>query len=187
MLVAPIVGPTLGGWLSDNWSWHWCFLINGPIGALAIAATALLVPESQETKAQRQHLRLEEGGFDWIGFTLAATFLGALEIVLDRGLVEDWFGSSFIRTVAMQPHCRAGSDRYVPAPSSLRGPGCLKGGGRQPIGSWPSNFESSTRRLMSRAMPFISRTVLSTPRRVSRLESTWRWHCWRKTRAVRWR
>jgi len=101
MLVAPIVGPTLGGWLSDNWSWHWCFLINGPIGALAIAATALLVPESQETKAQWQHLRLEEGGFDWIGFTLAATFLGALEIVLDRGLVEDWFGSSFIRTVAM--------------------------------------------------------------------------------------
>jgi DHA2 family multidrug resistance protein len=71
VVVAPVVGPTLGGWLSDNVSWQWCFLINGPVG------------------------------FDVIGFMLVATFLGALEVVLDRGLEDDWFSSPFIVTFAV--------------------------------------------------------------------------------------
>jgi MFS transporter, DHA2 family, multidrug resistance protein len=96
VVVAPIVGPTLGGWLSDNWSWHWCFLINGPVGLLAIAMIALNVRDSAAAVEQRRQWRQQGGGFDFVGFALVATFLGALEIVLDRGLEDNWFGSSFI-------------------------------------------------------------------------------------------
>src|SRR6478752_188421 len=96
VVVAPVVGPTLGGWLSDNVSWHWCFLINGPVGLLAIALIALIFRESAATMKARQRLQQEGGGFDLVGFLLVATFLGALEIVLDRGLEDDWFGSNFI-------------------------------------------------------------------------------------------
>jgi MFS transporter, DHA2 family, multidrug resistance protein len=98
VVVAPVVGPTLGGWLSDNWSWHWCFLINGPVGAMAIVMIALIVPDSGAAAEQRSRLRQQGGGFDLIGFVLVATFLGALEILLDRGLEDDWFDSSFIVT-----------------------------------------------------------------------------------------
>src|ERR1700692_518249 len=97
VVVAPVVGPTLGGWLSDNISWHWCFLINAPVGAIAMALIALVLRESPTARAEargpRQGIR-----FDVVGFMLVATFLGALEVVLDRGLEDDWFGSSFIVT-----------------------------------------------------------------------------------------
>src|SRR5271163_3081433 len=97
VVVAPVVGPTLGGWLSDNISWHWCFLINAPVGVIAMALIAVVLRESPtaraEVKAQQQGIR-----FDVVGFMLIATFLGALEMVLDRGLEDDWFGSSFIIT-----------------------------------------------------------------------------------------
>jgi MFS transporter, DHA2 family, multidrug resistance protein len=96
VVVAPVVGPTLGGWLSDNYSWHWCFLINAPVGLLAMALIALIFRESADVVASRRRLQQEGGGFDFIGFVLIATFLGALEVVLDRGLEDDWFGSSFI-------------------------------------------------------------------------------------------
>lgn len=100
VVVAPVVGPTLGGWLSDNVSWHWCFMINGPVGALAVVAVALLLRETASQVAERQRLRQTDGGFDAVGFVLVATFLGALEVVCDRGLQDDWFGSSFIVGVA---------------------------------------------------------------------------------------
>ncbi len=93
VVVAPVVGPTLGGWLSDNISWHWCFLINGPVGLLAMAAIAIVLRESQVAERQR-------AAFDVVGFVLVATFLGALEVMLDRGLEDDWFGSNFIVGVA---------------------------------------------------------------------------------------
>src|ERR1700723_1992328 len=100
VVVAPVVGPTLGGWLSDNVSWEWCFLINAPVGVFAMAMIALVLRESPtagaEARAQQQGIR-----FDVVGFVLVATFLGALEVVLDRGLEDDWFGSSFIIEVAV--------------------------------------------------------------------------------------
>jgi DHA2 family multidrug resistance protein len=90
VVVAPVVGPTLGGWLSDNFSWHWCFLINGPVGLLAMPLVFKLVKETEPThRAVR---------FDLAGFLLVAAFLGALEVVLDRGQEDDWFGSTFIIT-----------------------------------------------------------------------------------------
>lgn len=101
VVVAPVVGPTLGGWLSDNASWHWCFLINGPVGALAIAAIAVVLRQTPAQAEERRRNRAESGRFDLVGFVLVATFLGALELMCDRGLEDDWFGSTFIVSVAM--------------------------------------------------------------------------------------
>src|ERR1700740_1282513 len=79
VVVAPVVGPTLGGWLSDNVSWTWCFLINVPVGVIAMALISLLVRESPTARAEAR--RQQQGqGFDVIGFLLVATFLGALEV-----------------------------------------------------------------------------------------------------------
>ncbi len=89
VVVAPVVGPTLGGWLADNLTWRWCFLINGPVGVATIALIAMLLPADKPNQGLVAR-------FDVIGFLLVATFLGALEIVLDRGLEDDWFGSNFI-------------------------------------------------------------------------------------------
>ena len=97
VVVAPAVGPALGGWLSDNVSWHWCFLINVPVGMLSLASIAFLLPSSDETKQKRAEMwRSGKIRFDAVGFLLVATFLGALEVVLDRGQEDDWFGSNFI-------------------------------------------------------------------------------------------
>jgi len=99
--VAPVVGPTLGGWLSDNVSWHWVFLINGPVGVMTLALIAVVVRDSKAAVEEQRKWREQNAGFDLVGFVLVATFLGALEIMLDRGLEDDWFGSSFITTVAI--------------------------------------------------------------------------------------
>src|ERR1700686_2469284 len=99
VVVAPVVGPTLGGWLSDNISWQWCFLVNVPVGVFAMAMIALVLREPKTARAERQS---QQGiKFDVVGFILIATFLGALEVVLDRGLEDDWFGSPFIVTFAV--------------------------------------------------------------------------------------
>jgi MFS transporter, DHA2 family, multidrug resistance protein len=100
IVVAPVVGPTLGGWLSNNYSWHWCFLINGPVGLLALALIAVIMREPNAEIEECRRLRRQRGAIDLIGFVLVATFLGALEIVLDRGLIDDWFGSQFIVATA---------------------------------------------------------------------------------------
>jgi MFS transporter, DHA2 family, multidrug resistance protein len=96
VVVAPVVGPTLGGWLSDNWSWHWCFMINAPVGLLAIALLATTLRDSPAAIAERRRMQRQGFRFDAIGFALVAVFFGTLEVMLDRGLDDDWFGSSFI-------------------------------------------------------------------------------------------
>ena len=101
VVVAPVVGPTLGGWLADNFSWRWAFMINAPVGALAFALIALVLRKNEAAVAERRRLRQQGSGFDLVGLVLVSTFLGALEIVLDRGLEDDWFASSFITTVAI--------------------------------------------------------------------------------------
>jgi MFS transporter, DHA2 family, multidrug resistance protein len=101
VVVAPVVGPTLGGWLSDNYSWHWCFLINGPVGLLAMALISLILREPAAAVEERQREERKGLRFDLVGFVLVASFLGTLEIVLDRGLIDDWFGSTFIVTFAV--------------------------------------------------------------------------------------
>jgi DHA2 family multidrug resistance protein len=96
VIVAPTVGPTVGGWLTDNFSWHWIFLINVPIGAASLALVQWLLVEPEALERERAE-RLAQGlNFDWLGFVFVTLWLGCLEIVLDNGQRDDWFGSNFI-------------------------------------------------------------------------------------------
>jgi DHA2 family multidrug resistance protein len=101
VIVAPTVGPTLGGWITDNYSWHWIFFINVPIGLVSLFLVQWLVDEPAVLENERKE-RLSHGlNVDWLGFVLVALFLGCLEIVLDKGQEDDWFSSSFIVTFAV--------------------------------------------------------------------------------------
>jgi DHA2 family multidrug resistance protein len=93
VVLAPIIGPTLGGWITDDYSWRWIFLINIPVGLLSLALTAILIfdPPYLERKSLRTGLRI-----DYIGLGLIATGLGFLEVMLDDGQRKDWFGSNLI-------------------------------------------------------------------------------------------
>jgi DHA2 family multidrug resistance protein len=84
-MLGPIMGPTLGAWLTDNYSWHWVFLINLPIGLITVGGLMLFM---QETKLQH-HLK-----FDWFGFIALAIGIGSLQLLLDRGEQIGWFGAS---------------------------------------------------------------------------------------------
>jgi DHA2 family multidrug resistance protein len=97
VVCAPIIGPTLGGWLTDNYSWRWIFLINLPVGLLSLVLTGWLVHDPPYL------VRKAFGSLkiDYIGFGLLALGLGALEVVLDEGQREDWFSSHFIVTFAL--------------------------------------------------------------------------------------
>ena len=90
IVVAPIIGPTLGGWITDNYSWRWIFYINVPVGALAIFMANTFIEDPPYIKNQKP------GRIDYIGFGLMALGLAALQLVLDKGQEEDWFSSSFI-------------------------------------------------------------------------------------------
>jgi DHA2 family multidrug resistance protein len=92
VLFAPVVGPTLGGWITENYSWRWIFYINLPIGVLALALGALFLTESPERPAVIPR-------FDALGLLLLVTGIGALQIALDRGERLDWFDSSTITTL----------------------------------------------------------------------------------------
>ena len=96
VIVAPTVGPTIGGWITDNFSWHWIFFINVPIGLASLALVHWLVDEPEILKREREE-RLAGGlKVDWVGFLLIAMTLGCLEVVLDRGQIDDWFKSDTI-------------------------------------------------------------------------------------------
>ena len=93
VIFAPTVGPTLGGWITDNFSWHWIFFINVPIGLVSLLLVHWFVDEPEALERERAQ-RLAGGlRVDWVGFALIATTLGCLEVVLDRGQIDDWFKS----------------------------------------------------------------------------------------------
>ena len=96
VVTAPAVGPTLGGWLTDNLSWHWCFLINLPVGLLSLSLVQLFIVEPEALKRDRR--RLLSGGLtvDYIGIALTVIGFGALQIMLDRYERDDGFASDFI-------------------------------------------------------------------------------------------
>ncbi len=96
VVFAPAIGPTVGGWITDNYSWHWIFFINVPIGILSLFLTWYFVTEPKSTAIEQERIKKEGVGIDWLGIGLIALGIGALEIVLDEGNREDWFQSSFI-------------------------------------------------------------------------------------------
>jgi len=105
VIVAPTVGPTLGGWITDNYSWHWIFFINVPVGIVSLLLVHWLVVEPEVLERERRE-RLAGGlKVDWIGFALIALAFGCLEIVLDRGQIEDWFHSTYIIIFATISAC----------------------------------------------------------------------------------
>jgi len=96
-VTAPTIGPTLGGWITDNYSWRWIFLINLPGGLLALALGMRLVQDSPYlARARAAGVRL-----DYIGIGLLVLGIGALQVMLDKGQEDDWFGSSFITGLAI--------------------------------------------------------------------------------------
>ena len=101
VIAGPTIGPVLGGWITDNYSWHWCFLINIPVGVLSLVLVHLFVDEPAAIVEQRH--KMTEGGikFDFPGFALSALFLGALEITLDRGQRLAWFSSPVIQVTTV--------------------------------------------------------------------------------------
>jgi DHA2 family multidrug resistance protein len=96
-IVAPSIGPTLGGWITDNYTWRWIFYINLPVGLAALYLVYKLIEDPPHlTRGKLGGIRL-----DYIGFGLLAVGVGALQILLDKGQEDDWFGSSFIVTLTI--------------------------------------------------------------------------------------
>jgi len=91
VVVAPVLGPTLGGWITETYTWRWAFFINIPIGIVAILLISQFVTDPPYIRNARP------GPLDAIGLGLLATWVGALQIVLDKGQEDDWFGATWIR------------------------------------------------------------------------------------------
>jgi DHA2 family multidrug resistance protein len=97
IVVAPAVGPTLGGWITDNYSWHWIFFINVPIGILSLFLTQRVVHDPAHVIAARKNRRQS---MDYFGITTIVIGVGLLQYVLDKGEQLEWFDSGFIRVAA---------------------------------------------------------------------------------------
>ncbi len=93
-VVAPVLGPTLGGYITDNYNWRWIFFANLPVGLIAVFFVWVLVEDPPWHKKKSRHV-------DYIGLSLITLGLGCLQVMLDRGEDADWFGSPFIRTMAI--------------------------------------------------------------------------------------
>jgi MFS transporter, DHA2 family, multidrug resistance protein len=97
VVTAPAIGPTLGGWITDNFTWRWIFFINIPVGIISVLLTSRLIEDPPFLKRRR----LRETHIDYIGLGLVALGLGTLQVVLDKGQRDDWFDSHFIVTLSI--------------------------------------------------------------------------------------
>ena len=101
VVCAPAIGPTLGGWITDNFNWHWIFFINVPIGILSLWLTNRMVEDPPHVQKRSSSQR----SVDFVGLALVASGVGCLEFFLDKGQEKDWFGDPMIRVVATLAAC----------------------------------------------------------------------------------
>jgi DHA2 family multidrug resistance protein len=97
VVMAPAIGPTLGGWITDNYTWRWIFFINIPVGILSLLLTSRLISDPPYMKRRK----LSKTKIDYIGLGFVAVALGTLQVVLDKGQREDWFESNMITVLAI--------------------------------------------------------------------------------------
>src|SRR5437667_3607192 len=101
VVVAPTLGPTLGGWITDNFSWRWIFFINVPVCAISLLLSWFMLHDPPAVRADRDEALRHGVRMDYLGFILVALGLGVLQIVLDRGQQDDWFASDSILCFAI--------------------------------------------------------------------------------------
>ena len=127
VILGPIIGPALGGWLTDDYSWRWVFYINVPVGILAGAGIMVFIHETRHGHRE---------AFDWFGFATLSVAIGALQMMLDRGELKDWFGSSeiWIETIVAAlcfylfiVHTATAGDRSFLNRALLKDPNCVAG------------------------------------------------------------
>jgi DHA2 family multidrug resistance protein len=97
VVMAPAIGPTLGGWITDNYTWRWIFFVNIPVGIISLLLTSRLIQDPPYFRRRQ----LSELKIDYVGLGFVALGLGTLQIVLDKGQREDWFESHFILTLSL--------------------------------------------------------------------------------------
>jgi DHA2 family multidrug resistance protein len=96
VVMAPAIGPTLGGWITDNYTWRWIFFVNIPVGIVSLLLTSRLIQDPPDFRRRK----LSQTRIDYVGLGLVALGLGCLQIVLDKGQRDDWFESHFITVLA---------------------------------------------------------------------------------------
>lgn len=97
VVTAPAIGPTLGGWITDNFTWRWIFFINIPVGIISMLLTSRLIQDPPDFRRRK----LSETSIDYVGLGFVALGLGTLQVVLDKGQRDDWFESHFIVTLSI--------------------------------------------------------------------------------------
>ena len=123
VVVAPVLGPTLGGWLTDQYTWRWAFYINIPIGVVATFLIMRFVKDPPYIQ------NAKPGKIDGIGLGLLAVWIGTLQVILDKGQEDDWFGAIWIRWAAAVlviarglPRSRTGGQESNCEPEDLQRP-----------------------------------------------------------------
>src|SRR5579862_4321277 len=98
VVCAPAIGPTLGGWITDNFDWRWCFFINIPVAIVSLFLTSRIVEDPPHIVEEVKRVQSQGLNLDYFGFALLALGFGSLEFVMDKGQEDDWFGSRVITT-----------------------------------------------------------------------------------------
>ena len=154
-LLAPVVGPTLGGWITDQYSWRWVFLINVPVGLLALLPAMLKLRDPDYLIEERTELRKRPFSFDSIGLSLLVIVMVCWEVMLSKGQEWDWLGDPFWRVQTLAILFVRGPDRAD----------LLGAAPPQPRGQFPALAGAQLRRLLHHHLLRLSPCFMAPARR----------------------